>query len=167
MPGRIPRLVPEVLVIHSWCSSYLAFWLQVSQYLDDCIYNYTVQVLPVQPAIVTDIAALCFKCFRALGRHFCQGSRDPTIWISKVPKQNLKGPSIEIHYQFSNYGGSIWALRQNFKRVPLDFQGLWALTSGPTRALCVVHKCLSMAADADLWVLLLLDLYNSTTCLKL
>ena len=38
---------------------------------------------------------------------FCWGSRAPTIWISKGPKQNLKGPSIEIHYQFSNFGGSI------------------------------------------------------------
>ena len=38
---------------------------------------------------------------------FCWGSGAPTIWISKGPKQNLKGPSIEIHYQFSNFWGSI------------------------------------------------------------
>ena len=38
---------------------------------------------------------------------FCWGSGAPTIWISKGPKQNLKGPSIEIHYRFSNSGGSI------------------------------------------------------------
>ena len=43
-------------------------------------------------------------------------------------KQNLKGPSIEIHYQFSNFGGVHWALKQNFRRVALDFQGPWALT---------------------------------------
>ena len=40
---------------------------------------------------------------------FCWGSGAPTIWISKGPKQNLKGPSIEIqlHYQFSNFRRSI------------------------------------------------------------
>ena len=31
---------------------------------------------------------------------FCWGSGAPTIWISKGPKQNLKGPSIETHHQF-------------------------------------------------------------------
>ena len=35
---------------------------------------------------------------RALGRHFLLRVRAPTIWISKGHKQNLKGPSIEIHY---------------------------------------------------------------------
>ena len=38
---------------------------------------------------------------------FCWESRALTIWISKGPKQNLKGPSIEIHHQFSNFLGSI------------------------------------------------------------
>ena len=31
---------------------------------------------------------------RALSKHFLL--RAPTIWISKGPKQNLKGPSIEM-----------------------------------------------------------------------
>ena len=65
---------------------------------------------------------------------FCWGSEAPAIWISKGPTQNLKDPSIEIHYQFSNFAGSI-ALKENFTRVPLDFQGPRALTSGPHRAL--------------------------------
>ena len=38
---------------------------------------------------------------------YCWGSGAPNISISNGPKQNLEGPSIEIHYQFSNFGGSI------------------------------------------------------------
>ena len=85
---------------------------------------------------------------------FCWGSGAPTIWISKGPKQNLKGPSIETHHQFFilffflllitfNFiylflfiyfsffflGGG--GLKQNFTRAPLDFQGPIALTSSP------------------------------------
>ena len=58
------------------------------------------------------------------------GSRALTIWISKGPKQNLKGPSIEIHYQFSNFGGFIGPSGK-ISQAPLDFQGPGALTSGP------------------------------------
>ena len=38
---------------------------------------------------------------------FFWGSRAPAIWISKGPKQNLKGPSNWIHYLFFNFGGPI------------------------------------------------------------
>ena len=71
---------------------------------------------------------------RALGRHFLLRVRDPTIWISKGPKQNLKGLSIEIHYQFSNFGRYIGPSGKISEGPPLDFQGPGALTSGPPRA---------------------------------
>ena len=38
---------------------------------------------------------------------YCWGSEALTILILKVPEQILAGPIIEIHYQFSNLGGSI------------------------------------------------------------
>ena len=78
---------------------------------------------------------------------FCWGSGAPTIWISKGFRQNLKGPSIEKHYQFSNFSGVggwgvgvYWALRQNFTKAPLDFQGPRALTSWPPRAQALTNQ---------------------------
>ena len=53
---------------------------------------------------------------------FCWGSGAPTIWISKGPKQNLKGPSIEIHYQFSNLGGPLGP-QTKFHKGPIGFSG--------------------------------------------
>ena len=56
--------------------------------------NHMVSILPyIKSGFLVDI--------------FCWGSGAPTIWIFKGPKQNLKGLSIEIHYQFSNFWGSI------------------------------------------------------------
>ena len=59
---------------------------------------------------------------RALGRHFCWGSGAPTIWISKGPKQNLKGTSIEIHYQFSNFWSPLGP-QAKFHKGPIGFLG--------------------------------------------
>ena len=50
---------------------------------------------------------------------FSWGSGAPTIWISKGPKQNLKGPSIEIHYQFSNLGGPLGPQAKFHSGAPL------------------------------------------------
>ena len=38
------------------------------------------------------------------------------------PKQNLKGPSIEIHYQFSNFGGPLGP-QAKFHKGPNGFSG--------------------------------------------
>ena len=62
---------------------------------------------------------------------FCWGSGAPTIWISKGPKQNLKGPSIEIHYQFSNFGGSIGPPGKISQGPHWIFRGPGPLPPGP------------------------------------
>ena len=49
---------------------------------------------------------------------FCWGSRAFTMWISKGSKQILEGPSIEIHYRFSNFRGPT-----GFHKVPTGFSG--------------------------------------------
>ena len=66
---------------------------------------------------------------------FCWGSGAPTIWISKGPKQNLKGPSIEIHYQFSNFGGSIGPPGKISQGPHWIFRGPGPLPPGPPSAL--------------------------------
>ena len=62
---------------------------------------------------------------------FCWGSEAPTIWISKGPKQNLKGPSIEIYYQFSNFGGSIGPSGKILQGHHWIFRGPGPLPPGP------------------------------------
>ena len=76
---------------------------------------------------------------RVLGRHFCWGSGAPTIWISKGPRQNLKGTSIEIHYQFSNFGGSIGPSGKISQGPHWIFRGPWPLPPGP-REPCMTIK---------------------------
>ena len=68
------------------------------------------------------LTALKYNHERALGRHLCWGSGAPTIWISKGPKQNLKGTSIEIHYQFSNFCGPLGP-QAKFHKGPIGFLG--------------------------------------------
>ena len=68
---------------------------------------------------------------RALGRHFCWGSGAPTIWISKGPRQNLKGPSIEIYFQFSNFWGSIGPSGKISQGPHWIFRGPGPLPPGP------------------------------------
>ena len=49
----------------------------------------------------------------------------------KDPKQNLKGPSIEIHYQFSSFGGSIGPSGKISQGPHWIFRGLGPLPPGP------------------------------------
>ena len=53
---------------------------------------------------------------------FCWGSGAPPSEFSKGPKQNLKGLSIEIHYQFSNFGGPLGP-QAKFHMGPIGFWG--------------------------------------------
>ena len=78
----------------------------------------------------------------ALGRHFCWGSWAPTIWIPKGPKQNLKGPSIEIHYQFSNFREAIGPSGKISQGPRWIFRGPGPLPAGPeSPALVQIMAC--------------------------
>ena len=72
---------------------------------------------------------------------FCWGSWAPTTWISKAPKQNLKGPSTEIQHQFSNFWGSIGPSGKISQGPHWIFRGPGPFTSSPpslstTEGLC-------------------------------
>ena len=57
---------------------------------------------------------------RALGRHFLLRVRGPYHLNFQGPEQNLKSPSIEIHYQFANFGRSIGP-QAKFHKGPIGF----------------------------------------------
>ena len=46
------------------------------------------------------------------------------MWSSKGPQQILEGPSIEIHYPISNFGGFIGPSGK-FYKGPNGFSGPW------------------------------------------
>ena len=75
------------------------------------------------------------------------GSRAPTIWISMGPKQNLKGPSIEIHYQFSNFGRSIGPLGKISQGPHWIFRGPGPLPPGPREPWNGLKFCILMYPD--------------------
>ena len=68
---------------------------------------------------------------------FCWGSEAPTIWISRGPKQNLKGPSIEIYYQFSNFGGPLGPQAKILQGPHWIFRSPGPLPPGP-REPCLI-----------------------------
>ena len=80
---------------------------------------------------------------RALGRHFCWGSGAPTIWISKGLKQSLKGTSLEIHYQFSNFWGPLGP-QTKFHKGPWIFRGPWPLSPGPREPYMTIKRYCSV-----------------------
>ena len=69
--------------------------------------------------------------FRVLGKHFLLRVGAPTIGISKGPKQNLMGASIQIHYQFSNFEGSIGPSGKISQGPHWIFRGPGPLPPGP------------------------------------
>ena len=68
---------------------------------------------------------------RALGRHFLLRVQGPHHLNFQGPLPNMKGPSIEIHHQFSNFGGSIWLSGKISQGPHWIFKGPGPLPPGP------------------------------------
>ena len=64
---------------------------------------------------------------------FCWGSGGPTIWLSKGPKQNLKGPYIEIDAISPKFFGSIGPSSKISQGLHWIFRGPGRLPPGPRK----------------------------------
>ena len=116
---NICNSTPDALVLCFFCTYILNI---NSQYISQNMHM-VLSCFALLQSCYYWISVFSESCDRPLSVDiFCWGSRAPTIWTSKGPKQNLKDPSIEIHHQFSNFGCSIGPSGK-FHKGPIGFSG--------------------------------------------
>ena len=88
---------------------------------------------------------------RALSRRFVLRVRGPHHLIFHGPQAKFEG---SLHWNtlpILQFWGVHWALRQNFTRASLDFQGPAVLTSGPPRAMKGQIHVGFLSLNVSLW----------------
>ena len=81
----------------------------------------------------------CIVVAELLVEIFVEGPGAPPFEFPRTPSKIWRVPPLN-YITNSPILGVYWALRQNFTRAPLDFQGPGALTSEPPRALYSYHE---------------------------
>ena len=92
---------------------------------------YWVKLLDSYGLYMTALHKVVTRSVKALGRHFLLRVQGPHHLNFQGPAQNLKGPSIEIHYKFSNLGGSIGPSAKISQGPHWIFRGPGPLPPGP------------------------------------